>query len=69
MNNRVDSTTVKAEQPTPSKPGRLRVTGEVQELEIDLVPPRLIRIVGRTSKGGLLERHVKITDKEKMLMV
>jgi hypothetical protein len=47
----------------------LRLEAEVFELQIDLTPPRLIRIVGMTSNGTVIERHIKITEKQKMLMV
>lgn len=41
----------------------------VEAIEIDLSPPRLIRVVGRTSKGGSVERHMKVTDRERLVMV
>ena len=41
----------------------------IEAIEIDLTRPRLIRVVGRTSKGGLVERHMKITEKERLVMV
>ena len=47
----------------------VRLETEVLELKIDLTPSRLIRIVGVTSNGAVIERHIKITEKQKMLMV
>jgi|HubBroStandDraft_6_1064221.scaffolds.fasta_scaffold2877557_1 hypothetical protein len=47
----------------------LRLEREVSELRVDLTPPRLIRIVGTTRNGEVIERHIKITEKQKMLMV
>ena len=47
----------------------VRLETEVLELQIDLTPSRLIRIVGVTSNGAVIERHIKITEKQKMLMV
>lgn len=48
---------------------RIHVDQYVEAIEIDLSRPRLILILGRTSKGHLIERHMKITEKEKLVMV
>ncbi|HUU14216.1 MAG TPA: hypothetical protein VM182_10980 [Terriglobia bacterium] len=45
------------------------VDQHVEAIEIDLSRPRLIRILGRTSNGRCIERHLKITDKERLVMV
>jgi hypothetical protein len=47
----------------------LRLEREVSEVELDLTLPRLIRIVGTTRSGEVIERHIKITEKQRMLMV
>jgi hypothetical protein len=41
----------------------------VEAIEIDLSRPRLIPILGMTSRGNLVQRHLKITEKEKLVMV
>lgn len=48
---------------------RIHIDRYVATIEIDLVPPRLIRIEGRTSRGQQIERHLKVTEKEKLVMV
>jgi hypothetical protein len=48
---------------------RVHIGRHVSSIEIDLVPPRLIRIEGRTSRGQRIERHMKITEKERLVMV
>ncbi len=50
-------------------PRYIRVGQDVEAMEIDLSRPRLIRILGRTSKGRSVERHLKITERERLVMV
>lgn len=47
----------------------IRVGQDVEAIEIDLSRPRLILILGRTSKGRCVERHMKITEKERLVMI
>lgn len=47
----------------------LKVGVDVIELELDLSVSRLIVVSGRDRKGRRLERHLKITDKQGVVLV
>ena len=52
-----------------SKEKKLIVNSDVKEIEIDLYKPRLIPISGLDKKGKKITRHLKITDKCKMVLI
>lgn len=47
----------------------IRISNDTTTIELSVVSPRLILVRGVDRKGRKVERHLKITDKSKLLLV
>lgn len=52
-----------------SKNKTIKIPNDVGTIELSLSPSRLISVRGVNGKGGQVERHLKITDRGKLLLV
>jgi hypothetical protein len=47
----------------------LKIAHDINQIFVDLRKPRIITIIGLGSKGNKIVRHLKITDKERLVLL